>query len=77
MQTNAEGQVALKHMRRGRALIHGYVFVTQANVCLAWVNPEDVDKLLQVKHGCCGSKKPVIFYANESDVRRWTNRGGR
>lgn len=77
MQTNSEGQVALRYMRGGQRLIYDYVFIPKANISLAWVNPEDVPKMLAVKHGCCGNKKPVIFPATESAVRRWENNGGR
>lgn len=77
MQMNEQGQVALKHTKTGRHLIYGYVFVPQANITMAWVNPIDVEKMFRVKGGCCGGEKRVIFPANEDDVRRWTNRGGR
>lgn len=77
MQTNNHGQIALKHMKGGQRLVYGTVFIPRANISLAWVDPENVPQLLAVKGGCCGGEKPVIFYANENDVRQWTNGGGR
>lgn len=83
--TNATGDIALKyHQPQNRVLIQktptgaDYVFVCKANITLAWVNPDDVQHLLERRKHCCGNnKKQVFFYANESDVRRWTNGGGR
>lgn len=55
------------------------VFICQANIVLAWVDPVDVPCMLAVKGGCCGNKKKpgVIGFASEDQVRRWTNKGGR
>lgn len=83
--TNTAGQVALKYYQPAQVLAQqtptgaGYVFQPKANISLAWVAPDDVGNLLQRKAGCnCGGKKRQAFsYANESDVRRWENGGGR
>lgn len=84
--TNDAGQVAMKYMRKQRALVtcgpaedrRQYVFHMRANICMAWIEPDHVPCVLAVKGGCCGNKKSgVITFANESDVRRWTNGGGR
>lgn len=77
MQTNSSGEVALKYLRGGQRLVNGYVFIPKANISLAWVKPEDVQVMYNIKRGCCGNKKRVIFPANEQDVRIWTNNGGR
>lgn len=53
-----------------------YKFVTQHNICLAWVKLEDAQRILNILGGCCGGKKPVYRVASETEVRRWTN-GGR
>lgn len=81
-QRNDNGQIALKYRQPGNILLQGnpsgkeYVAVTQANICLAWVDPADIDFILAKKDGCCGGKRQSFFLANEADVRRWTNKGG-
>lgn len=78
-----EGHTALKYYQSNPKYIMlgdgtEYVFSPRANISLAWVLDEHVDQLLTKKKNCCGgSKKPMFFLANESDVRRWTNGGGR
>jgi hypothetical protein len=56
-----------------------YLFSVRANICLAWVEERHVDRILQMKRTdcACASGKKVFRYANENDVRRWTNGGGR
>ena len=54
-----------------------YAFVVKANICLAWVKNEDALAVLALTKVCCGGNKKTVYrYANESDVRRWTNGGG-
>lgn len=86
MEFNEQGEVALKYWQPGQVIAadtptkKDYVFVVKANISLAWINPDDVGSLLSRKAGCnCGGskKKPAFSYANESDVRRWSNNGGR
>lgn len=78
--------IALKYYQPTQVIARGtptgkeYVFVPKANIALAYVDPDDVPNLLGRKAGCnCGgSKKGQAFYeANESDIRRWENGGGR
>lgn len=78
--------IALKYYQPTQVLVKAtpsgkeYVFVPKANIALAFIDPDDVDHLLGRKAGCnCGgSKKGQAFYpANEDDVRRWNNGGGR
>lgn len=84
-QTNPANQTALKYYQPAQVLAQktpsgsDYVFVPRAGISLAWVNEADVGNLLGRKAGCnCGGKKrQAFFYANEADVRRWTNGGGR
>ena len=77
MPTNSNGEVALRYRRGGQRLVYDYVFIPRAGISLAWVKPEDVNKMYAVKRGCCGNTKRVIFPASEDDVRQWTNNGGR
>lgn len=85
-QVSQEGLLAMKYKRQQRALVtcksrgetHQYVFAVRANISMAWVRPEDVPCCQAKTGGCCGQKKPgIIAFANEADVRRWTNGGGR
>lgn len=82
MITNEAGQVAMKYRRQRPLLLKcgkkQYVFVVRANIPLAWIDEEDIPCAQAKRGGCCGQRKPgVIIFANESDVRRWTNGGGR
>jgi hypothetical protein len=82
MVTNNEGFVALKRVRTINKIVNvggeEYFFNTRANICMAWIRPEHVDGVLSIRRTCCGgSKKPDFRHANEDDVRRWTNGGGR
>ncbi len=54
-----------------------YAFVVKANICMAWVDKDNVEAILRVTKSCCGGHKNIVYrYANENDVRRWTNGGG-
>lgn len=81
-QRNDKDEIAVKYRQSDNVLLQNcpsgreYVAVTQANICMAWVDPADVDFILTKKDGCCGGKRQSFYLANESDVRRWTNRGG-
>jgi len=55
-----------------------YAFVVRANICLSWIPLEHMEAILRITKTCCGgNKKKVYRLANEDDVRRWTNGGGR
>ena len=77
METNEIGQVAIKYKRQNQKLVNGYVFIVRANISMAWINPEDVQKLLNIRGGCCGAKQKMFLPSNPDDVRRWTQGGGR
>lgn len=82
MVYNDDGWIALKRFQTINKLVTvgdtQYLFATRANICMAWIMPEHVDAILAIRRVCCsGSKKPMFTYANENDVRRWTNGGGR
>ena len=81
MQTNANGQIAVKRLRQNQKLVKinkekFYVFAPKHNVCLAWVDPEDLDFILSLEGGCCGGKKKEFWLATSTDVRRHLH-GGR
>lgn len=82
---NEAGLAAMRYIRNIPTIVacggkngRQHAFVVRANINIAWVPEADTACCLAVKGGCCGQKKPgVIVYANESDVRRWMNGGGR
>lgn len=83
MQKDGNGNVALKRYTTIPKVVKikdvSYVFRVQANICMAWVREEHVAQIMAMMHNChCGggSNLPEFRYANESDVRRWTNKGG-
>lgn len=51
---------------------HEYWFNIRANISLAWVKPEHIDKMLSVKTICCGGTgSQSCHLASELDVKRW------
>ena len=55
-----------------------YAFVVKADICMAWILLDDYQQVLSITKTCCGNQKRTVYrFANESDVRRWTNGGGR
>jgi len=81
MVKNENGDVALKRYQTINKVVTvsgtEYAFITQNNICMAWVHPEHVDQVLSIMKQCCGNgKKPMFTYASETDVRRWQY-GGR
>jgi len=83
---NEAGQVAMKFRRLvpirvrcgGHPNYKTYIFMIQANIPMTWVDEEHVPCMENVKWGCCGRKqKGGVLFANENDVRQWTNKGGR
>lgn len=76
-----EGKTAVKYLRGGQKYIAvgdaEYVFIPNHNISLAWIDNEYVQRVLNMKRGCCGGSKKVQFVlASETDVRRHTF-GGR
>lgn len=83
---NEQGMIAMKYRKlfpmRVRCGGHPnyvtYIFTIHANIPLAWIAPEHLPCMSNVKYGCCGQKKRNgVIFANENDVRQWTNQGGR
>ena len=82
MIADDNGWIALKRYQTINKIVNvsgeEYLFFTKANICLAWVKPEHVGAVLNIKKVCCsGKKKPQFRYAGEADVRRWSAGGGR
>lgn len=84
MIQNNQGQIAIKWTinPNGKTVkIDGtdryYVFTPSFHVVLAWVNPDDVARLLVVKHKTCncnnGTFKNAFVYANLIDVNVWAS----
>lgn len=77
MPKNADGQVAVRRYRQNRKTIlisnkKVYHFIPKNNICLAWIDPEDVETILNIKYDCCGNSKKLEFHlASETDVRRY------
>jgi hypothetical protein len=85
MIANEQGLVAVKYVttiphtvKMGERM---YYFVVRARINLCWVYPEDTEAIFKLKRRDCHcgnpSTRPEYFPANEMDVRRWTNNGGR
>ena len=74
---NEAGQIALAYYQPSPKMVtvgkRAYVFTPQHAVSLAWVEPEDVATLLEMKKSCCGgSQNPMFRYATDGQVRTWT-----
>ena len=80
--TNASGNIAFRWFQPGGYNINTgdpadpLMFRTEANISLCWVKPKWEALALRHKAGCCNAKRQAAHYANQDDVRRWTNRGG-
>lgn len=81
---NDEGDVAItyyqstgKYVRMGDGT--EYVFTTKNNVCLSWVSPEHVDKILSTTKKCCGGKSTnnVFRLSSQQEVNLWSGVGTR
>jgi hypothetical protein len=76
--TREDGWVALQHYTSNPAVVMiesdktTYSFSPKYNVSLAWVRPEHVAQLLQVKaRMCCGRQANKFVYASPSNVSIW------
>lgn len=85
MITNPAGHIAMKWVIQGRnpppVKIDGtdriYIFTPQCHVFLAWVYPEDVDRMLTTKSKVCncnnGTYKLAFEKASRLDVALWSS----
>lgn len=57
---------------------HEYVFLSKNKyVSIAWVKPEDVPALLEIKHACCPGSNPKPSYrlSSQQEVNLWSGTG--
>lgn len=75
---NENGEVALRwNMLTAKLVQVGgreYLFRIVNNISLAWVAPEDVERVLAIRTVCCGgAHNQSCHYASELDAKRWLN----
>jgi len=73
---NEKGDVAISYVQTvpHTLRVHGrdIAFVVQRNICMAWVNPEDVGVVLATLKRCCGGQHTLGYrLENGGNVRRW------
>lgn len=55
-----------------------YVFVVRRNISLAYIDPEHVQSILDMRGGCCGQSRTGIFReATEQEIRLWKGEADR
>lgn len=79
--TTRDGKVALQHRTTNPVTVQidgtdrVYTFVPQNNVSLAWVEEQDVNRLLAIKEKSCncgnGAKAQKFFLASDINVCLW------
>lgn len=79
---NDAGEIAVSYYQTipHTIIVSGYeyAFTVTANICMAWIKPEHVDKILGIRKACCGNSPKQVYRLEILDhVRRWTNGGGR
>jgi hypothetical protein len=69
---NEKGQIAVRRfrLREEPFPVHippdkDYLFITRNNVCLAWIDPEDVEKVLATRRRCCGTTVQQFYLASD------------
>jgi hypothetical protein len=79
MVTNLDGWVALQHHNSNPRTVKidtvYYVFTPQHNISLAYIRPENVDRILAVQEKSCncggGRYKPAFFHASQVNANIW------
>jgi hypothetical protein len=75
---NDSGQVAVKYFQpipqtlkiRDRT----YIFQVKKSLSIAWIEPEDVQAVLDVVKECCGGNRQKVYrLEHETHVKRWLN----
>ena len=73
-----KGEVAISYFTEIQHIVRiaktDYVFVPKRHVCMAWIKPEHVDEILQLRKKCCGGRHsaPAYRLTSISNVRIWT-----
>jgi hypothetical protein len=75
---NENGQVAVKYYQPVPQVIkvngRTYVFSVNKSLSIAWVEPEDVNAILNITKVCCGGQRNKVFrLEHETHVKRWLN----
>lgn len=76
-QVNDKGEVAVRYYMTVPQFLtvngHEYVFNVNANICMSWVHPDEVDRILSTSKVCCGGqvRQDIYRLADETQVRRW------
>lgn len=75
--TNDLGQVALQHINSNPITIQVgekfYSFVPRYNISMAWIDAEDVDRVMARKtNSCCGNApRSEFLYVGENNAHLW------
>ena len=75
---NDFGKVAVKYFQplNNDLKVNGktYSFKVKKSISIAWIEPEDVDAVLNVVKECCGGNRMRVYkLEHETHVRRWLN----
>lgn len=75
-----DGKVAVKYFQQVPQKVKVgsvvYRFDVKMNICMAWVDKEHVQQVLNITKVCCGGNKTKPYrLANELDVKRWMGEG--
>lgn len=79
---NGQGQIAVVSTRQASRILvearrynlsQDYVFSIRGGTTLAWVEPDDLDKVLAISHQCCGHRRrrPSFRPATLQEAKRW------
>jgi len=71
-----ENKVAVQHYISNPWTIllgeKAYRWIPRYNISLAWIDKEDLDKILAIKtKSCCGKNKARFFIASQTNVNIW------
>lgn len=76
---NESGQVAIRYVKGIPKYIrlpngHDYAFSVSRNISVTFVPEEDVDAVLNIREGCCGSvpKTGAYVLIDQLHYNRWT-----
>jgi len=75
---NDAGQVAVKYFQpldqELRIGSKAYYFRVKKSISIAWIDAEDVEKVLNTVKECCGGNRMRVYkLEHETHVKRWLN----